>query len=465
MPELLLVTVLLAWSALAFGGVYPWAYAPVIGGVLALAAWRWRPKWPLATVSWAAMLLLAACAVQLVPVGSGVFERISPAGHRVVASLDVAYAVGVDRSHALSIEPAATARTLAFLAIGFVWIPVCATVLRRYPAAPRMLARNVAIVGTIVGLIGLAQKATFNGKLLWFWTPQFFATNSFGPFVNRNHFAGWMLLALATTVGLLFARLGRSGPPRAAAWRDRILWIGSPAAAPILLIAAAALVMACALVWSMSRSGIAAAGVALTIMLIAAVVRARGSVQRWVLAGYLLCVIAGVVSWRGADTLVGWYGRTATLEWRMQLWRDTLPVLNEFWTTGSGLNTYRTLMLVEPRTDLTSHPNAAHNDYLQLAVEGGLLVTVPALLLMGAVSRRILQALRASQDDTTWWIRMGSVAALCGMAVQELTEFSLQIPAVALLFGTCLAMATHDAAPARARRESQPRPDAGRAAA
>jgi O-antigen ligase len=407
-------------------------------------------------VTWAAGLVLAAVGIQLIPLGIGLLERVSPAADRMLRALDVAYAIGVHQTHPLSIDPARTARALGFLAVGMLWVPVCASVLSRRGSALRTLSRNVAIIGTVIGVIGLAQKATFNGKLLWFWTPQFFATNGFGPFVNRNHFAGWMLLALAMSVGLLFGHLGRTVFPPRTTWRDRVLWAGSPAATPILLASAAVMVMACSLVWTMSRSGIAAAGVALTVMLVAATRRASGGLQRWVLAGYVLVTVMGVVAWRGTDTLVGWYGNTGTLEWRVQLWKDTLPALRDFWVTGSGLNTYSTLMLVVPRTDLRMQPREAHNDYLQLAVEGGVLLWVPVLLLVAVLARAILRSLQAPQDDLTWWIRMGSVAGICGMAVQEVSEFSLQIPGVALLFATCLAVAVHRPAPAHARRVSRP---------
>jgi O-antigen ligase len=342
-------------------------------------------------------------------------------------------------------------RGLGFLVLCIVWVPTCVSVLAE-ANAPRTLARNVAIVGTIVGILGLAQHATFNGKLLWFWTPMFFATNGFGPFVNRNHFAGWMLLALALGIGLLFAQVNRLAPRRDADWRERLLWLGSPAASPLLLLSAGVLVMACSLVWTMSRSGIAAAGVCLTIMLGAALRRMRGSVQRWALAGYVVLIVVGVVTWRGTDRLVDWYGNTGTLRWRLQLWQDTLPAAKAFWLTGSGLNTYGTLMMVQPRTDLTVQPRQAHNDYLQLAVEGGVLLCIPAMLLVLALGRAIVQSLKAPQDDGIWWIRMGAVAGMCGMAVQEISEFSLQIPAVALLFATCLAIALHPASPASGRR-------------
>ena len=124
-----------------------------------------------------------------------------------------------------------------------------------------------------------------------------------------------------------------------------------------------------------------------------------------------------MVAWRGADTLFDWYGNTGTLQWRIQLWKDTVPALEQFWLTGSGLNTYRTVMLVQPRTDLTVQPREAHNDYLQLAVEGGVLVSIPALMLLLTLAWEIVRALKRPQDEMTWWIRIGAVAGVCGIAV------------------------------------------------
>ncbi len=100
------------------------------------------------------------------------------------------------------------------------------------------------------------------------------------------------------------------------------------------------------------------------------------------------------------------------------------------------------------------HAQQAHNDYLQLAVEGGLLVIVPWLLAGALVARRIARRLVEPQDEMTWWIRMGAVASICGIAVQELSDFSLQIPGVALLFATCVALAIHEPVRSHSRRRT-----------
>ena len=78
----------------------------------------------------------------------------------------------------------------------------------------KWLIRRIAALGLAMALFGIVQRGTFNGKLYWVWTPINTAGNAFGSFVNRNHFAGWMLMAAALTAGY---RLLADGGARTAA--------------------------------------------------------------------------------------------------------------------------------------------------------------------------------------------------------------------------------------------------------
>ena len=111
-------------------------------------------------------------------------------------------------------------QALGYFLVSVAWAGACAAALSR-GLSVRLLARNIAIIATVLAVVGLAQKATFNDKLLWFWTPEHYAWNGFGPFVNRNHFAGWMLLALCLTLGLARGYVSRAGLTVAPTWRDR----------------------------------------------------------------------------------------------------------------------------------------------------------------------------------------------------------------------------------------------------
>ena len=457
----LVASSVLGWAAFSFGAVYTWGHLPVAAVVLVFAAVfvRLERVSPPREVWVAFLLVISAVGLQLLPLSPDLLASVGPRNAEAASLLDVRLANVGGVLHGLSVDPGATIRGAAFLVVAAIWAATCLSILRRRNTVGD-LAGHIAAIGALLAIVGLAQKAMFNGKLLWFWQPLFSAGSSFGPFVNRNHFAGWMLLAVPLASGLLFGTLSGRERPTVGGLRRRLLQLDSKASAALTLVALAAAVMLCSLVWTMSRSGIAAAGVALTVMGSAAAIRLRRTTRRFVVVGYVLAAAVGAVAWRGADNLVDWYGNTSTLEWRFALWRDTLPALRDFWLTGSGFNTYGTVMILYPRTDNSVFPYEAHNDYLQLAVEGGLLVGVPVLLLIYAVAREAIRKLRQPQDDTTWWIRMGAVAGICGMAVQEITEFSLQIPGVALLFATCVAIAIHEPAPVdapapRRRRTTQ----------
>ncbi len=109
--DLTVASTLLAWGALSFGAVYPWAYWPLILGVIGTAAWRWRPA-HLSQLGVLALLVVLALTMQLVPLSAAVLERAGPASGRVIEALDIAYANGVRRFHPLSIEPVRTSRAL-----------------------------------------------------------------------------------------------------------------------------------------------------------------------------------------------------------------------------------------------------------------------------------------------------------------------------------------------------------------
>src|SRR5919201_3210820 len=85
----------------------------------------------------------------------------------------------------------------------------------------------------------------------------------------------------------------------------------------------------------------------------------------------------------------------------------------------------------------------AHNDYIQLAAEGGMLLTVPAVLCLAIFIADVRRGMRGTWNDTTGWLRAGAVASLIAIAFQETVEFSLQMPGNAALFAVVCAIALH----------------------
>jgi O-antigen ligase len=440
------VACVLAWGVVPFGAVHDWALWPLLLGTALTGLVCSRGQQASVRVLLAALPIVGASLVQIAPIPDAFVATLPCANTRFLRDFDLGFAAAAAGYHSTSVSEDLTGRAiLAYTAFALFAAGLSAQL--RFGQNAAKTARIVGALAVVVALFAIVQKATFNGKIYWFWESAFRGTsNYYGPFVNRNHFAGWMLLASALTAGYLLGQVATTGRRAKAGWRNRILWLSSEEAGRIAITAVALLVMLVSIMWSMSRSGIGGTALALLILCAAATIRLRNRARRASAALSVLIVLFAAVAWRGTDVLADWYGRTQTFEWRIRLWDDTLPALKDFWLMGSGLNTYGVVMRLYPQTDQSVHAVQAHSDYLQLAVEGGLLVGIPVLITLALLIRTMARRLRQPQSEETWWIRMGAVAGICGMALQETTEFSLQIPGVALLFAVLIAVAIHEPA-------------------
>jgi O-antigen ligase len=309
----------------------------------------------------------------------------------------------------------------------------------------RRTAEALTIAGVLVALAGIVQKPLSAGRVLGLWQPEAGAS-PFGPFVNRNHFAGWMLMELPLTMSLLCGGLQQGMRCLKPGLRYRILWLSSREANRLILIAAAAVLMAMSLIFTMSRSGISA--LAFSFVLTAWFVSRAfaGRSRRAAMIVTLGVVAAATVAWVGADAIVERFSQTSWSEFdnRRGAWTDAVGVWSAFRLTGTGLNTYPVAARFYQRHDLDKFFGEAHNDYLQLLAEGGLLVAVPAALCLFFVVREVYRRGCTDPPSTTsWWLRRGAVTGLVAIALQESVEFSLQVPGNAVLFALLCAVALH----------------------
>jgi O-antigen ligase len=118
--------------------------------------------------------------------------------------------------------------------------------------------------------------------------------------------------------------------------------------------------------------------------------------------------------------------------------------MRDFPVVGTGFNTLAAAMRVYQTASDELIVLEAHNDYLQLAAEGGLLVGIPIVLTLVLFADGIRRRFAAGQDDpATSWIRFGAATAVAAIALQSLVEFSLQMPGNAVAFVVVAAIALH----------------------
>ena len=162
-------------------------------------------------------------------------------------------------------------------------------------------------------------------------------------------------------------------------------------------------------------------------------------------ASYVVLLVVVVAAWVGLDTLVSLFAKAEWTDFnhRRGPWTDAVAIALMFPWTGTGLDTYGVATLFYQQHDLASHYAEAHNDYLQLAAEGGLLLTIPALLCIGALGALIWKRFKDETSTSGYWVRVGAVTGLSAIALQETVEFSLQMPGNAALFAVLCGFALH----------------------
>jgi hypothetical protein len=384
--------------------------------------------------AWLVFFLILG-ALQVVPIPTSIARAIAPASVRIGGELTLDSGTTFAT---VSIRPVETVYALIVLATALAVFWMARETYRM--GGVRTSARAVAFMGFVVSLVALAQSATARGLMYWRWRPTYEGPEPFGPFVNRNHFATWAVLAIPLCLGYLAARsVGRDHKDMLRPLRMRI---AHAIRARAMWLLASVVAMTAALGLTLSRSGIAALGAALG----AAwwlTPRRGGRMGRRVAVAAAIAAAGAVVLWN-APALAGRFARTGIgYADRLIIWRETLPIVRDFWTTGAGLGTFESTMAFYQQADRSVFFNQAHSEYLQLAAEGGVPLIVAGAGVVAAFVR--LAASRLREDLTgMFWVRAGAAAGLTAVALQSVWENGLRIPANALLAAILAAIVVHE---------------------
>jgi O-antigen ligase len=127
---------------------------------------------------------------------------------------------------------------------------------------------------------------------------------------------------------------------------------------------------------------------------------------------------------------------------RVTIWRETIPVVRDFWLAGTGAGTYQTSMALYQRSGEGLIFNQAHNHYLQVVSEGGLLIAIPVAVALALLAGAGAASLRRDRTGM-FWLRAGAASGLAGVAIQSCLETGLLTPANAVLCAIAAAILVH----------------------
>lgn len=325
----------------------------------------------------------------------------------------------------LSLTPdASVASLLASIPI------VAAFVLSRtaQPALFSLLPIALVLMALVQTVWGLLQAGPF--KELYFGAE--FAGGLIGSFANANHFANYIAMTLPLAVFIVWRAL----PASYAAERQR-----SPVAAALWSLML--LVLLVAVLASGSRTG---AITALLVTLLAVLLLLNGvskSSRRWYVlgAGALLLAVLVIV---GANILLGRFdigrlGDDVSIRWQLasSSWQAALA----FWPLGAGPGSFAAVYPQFQPPGLGVSVEHAHNDYVQLLMEFGVLfvalVGLAAWLIQRQARALYWQMRVAGHGMVTTRLQVCCGLGLLALLVHSWVDFNLRIPANAML-AACL---------------------------
>jgi len=285
------------------------------------------------------------------------------------------------------------------------------------------------VFGFLISIFGILQHLTFNGELYWFREMRYGGI-PFGPYVNRNHFAGFVELILP--LALVPLVLGRVR-------RERWPVVGLFAVVPIV-----------ALFLSISRGGIVSFGVELAVVALVLIQRRTMGKQLFAGAAVLLLALL-MVSWLGVEQILQRFSSFQSLEAtagkRASMRRDTWQIFLHHPFTGTGLGT---LQIVYPRYESLYDGkivNHSHNDYLEALAETGILGGFCCAWFLGVLFRESLKRLRQLSNSFPGALQLSGLVACSGFLVHSVVDFNLHIPSNALLFFLTAHLATSEIQP------------------
>lgn len=357
--------------------------------------------------------------------------------------------LGVPGGRAVSLDPYGTRLALFKL----LAIATAGGLLFRYTdSRGRLWKLIVVILGIAVAsaLFGIMRQTTQREE--GFFLPLLAPHSGYGQFINRNHFAFLMEMALGLTLGLIFGGVRRER---------------------LLIYVAVSVPLWTALVLTNSRGGILSLMAEALFIAALLLTTQRGqrqlgneAIQVWlarlggplvvkvVLMAGLLSVLALGVLWMGGDPLaerleaisdevvtpseVGAYGAG-----RLQVWRTSWQIIKEHPMLGVGLGSFWVAVSAHDPGNGRVRAYEAHNDYLELVASVGFLGTAAFAWFVVAFIVRARTRLR-SPDDFRRAACVGALTGLFGVAVHSFFDFGLHITSNALIFAALIAIATAD---------------------
>jgi O-antigen ligase len=425
---------IVVFSIVAYGAVDFWAlgFLSVLAAVVACLwcadAWRMREfRFNTSSLQLPIACLLAIGLIQLLPIGSpGV------SGDQLA----------LPASHALSLDPYATRRFVIHLAVYGIFFAAALTYIDHRDRLRKLVVFLIIFV-SLMSFFAILQRLASLDSIYGLRSST--EAIPFGSFINQHHFAALMEMASGLTLGLLFGKATRK------------------ANRPLLIIAA--VLMGIAIIFTGSRGGLISFFAVLGFILVmnffarkssektadeeGEASRTRGRIMMVAGGAALVLAMFFLVLLLGGDQSalrgIGLSGAGTQLDFttgRSHFWGVAVQIFLAHPILGAGLDAFGNAFPLYDTWNGIYRVEQAHNDYLQILADGGILGFSCVAVFIFLFFKKSLRVIRDSRNTFRRNTAIGALAGCFGIMVHSFFDFPLRTPANAFFFLTLAALAT-----------------------
>jgi O-antigen ligase len=430
----------LLFAPLAFGTVEPWSLTVMetssLLAFLLLLFWKLRNEdaFFYETPGLIPLLcLLVLMGIQLLPMPGGIVKIISPETYDIYKK--TIFINDPVSWVCLSINKKATLVDFFRVASYVVFYTLTIQVLSKKDVLKKTVA-TLIIFASFLSLFAILQRILWNNKIYWIRELTLGGT-PFGPYVNRNHYAGLMEMLFPLVLSLfLFYK-----PPRSAykSFRDKITELFNIQRTNIyILLGFSSVLIATSLFLTLSRSGIVS--LCISMIFFGVLLLSRGAnKRRGVIIIVIFILIVLSVAWFGWTPIIERFERLKDTqghisELRLEIWKDSRNIIKDFPLTGTGFGSFLNIYPKYRTISGNAVADHAHNDYIEVLSEGGIPAFFLCMCFLTILFYKSYRVFLRRREIYSVYLFIAAVSGMLAILIHSFTDFNLRIGANGLYF-------------------------------
>lgn len=436
------IFLLIIFPPIAFAAVYDWSSA-IMQTIAFFVAGTWllkiskqnnfvlRAKPLLVLIGF----LLCYVILQIIPFPVAVLEYISP---KTVDIYRRFLGADIGSWRTISIAPG---RTIAEFLKVVSYVVTFIVIIHHFCTRKKIKRLVLVVVGTacVLVVVAIAQKAAWNGRIYWFYPVDPALENRvayiWGPYANRNHFAGYLEMVVPIALGLVSYEISKRGNSIRVTMSGYLsALLRSRNYLRIIMLILVVAILTGALFATLSRGAVLAfiLSTAVFFPLASKRISLKRATSLLLSVGIGILLVIVLATW---ERIFERYEDLAEDNYiqRPTVWADSMDIVADHILWGTGLGTFSLAFPMHQKHFAHTLFEHAENDYIETITDLGIVGTAIVISLVIVYLHSVLRRWRNKKNTFSLCIAAGGIASIAAIATHSFLDFNLRVPANAML--------------------------------